>query len=269
MLSSTDSPACQGPDKRRLPAVRSYRGLWLWLGGLFLALFPFLAAVAIAYFAKEKDYSLFGNPWMLGALLSFLAAFVCFFGAMQSWAFPPLAKPEFPDVKVEIYGSGSTDTEREAGSGLDVPAHLRSFNTRFTSQDTTRQASLTVLLYVRLVPGSWGRTGEAACPPPSWPLPPPLGLSPLVMPISLAPGAAVSGQLVYEIPRYYLDKIADPLDARLEIADHVSGKSMSIQAELGQFDRSRMTPAAGGAQVLGPEYETQEDQPRDAGQAQA
>lgn len=269
MPRSTDWPACRGLGQRRLPAVRSHRGLWLWLGGLLLTLFLFLTAIALAYFAKDTHYSLFGNMWMLLACVSFLAAFTCLFGAARQWPFPPWERSRFPDITVEIYGSGSTDTEREAGTGIDVPAHLRSFTARFTSTETGRQVSLTVLLYVRLIPGSWGRVGEAACPPPSWTLPPSLSLSPLSMPFALSPGASVGGQLVYEIPRYYLDKIADPLDARLEIADDVSGKSMSIPAQLGQFDKSMMTPASGGAEVLGPEYELMEDQHRDAGQAPA
>lgn len=59
-----------------------------------------------------------------------------------------------PPTNVEIYGSGSADAEREAGSSLDVPAHLRSFNARFTNTGTERHASLTVLFCVRLMPGS-------------------------------------------------------------------------------------------------------------------
>jgi hypothetical protein len=233
--------------------VRPYRGLWLWLGGLFLTLFPFLTAIAIAYFLKGPGYSLFANPWMPAALVCFLAAFACLYAALRSWAFPPWHRSAFPDLTAEIYGSGSTDTERESGSGLDVPAHLRSFNVRLASAETVRQASLTVRLYVRLVPGSWGQAAEAACPPPAWPLPPSLGLHPLGMPVVLAPGSQVSGQLVYEVPRYYLSKIAEPFDARLEIVDDLSGRGMSIPAELGRFDRSRMTPAAGGAQALDPQ----------------
>jgi hypothetical protein len=248
--------------------VRSYRGLWLWLGGLFLALFAFLVAIAIAYFAKEPHYALFGNAWMLGAFVAFLAAFTSFYGAVRGWLFPPWAPVRFPDLTVEISGSGSIQTEREAGTGLDVPAHLRSFHARFTSLEAERDAQLMVLLYIKLVAGSWGRAGEAVCPPPSWVLPPSLGLSPLSMPVQLSPGNAISGQLVYEIPGYYLDKISEPQAARLEITDRASGKRMTIPAELGQYDKSTMTPAAGGAETLGPEYGTQPDQRRGAGQAQ-
>lgn len=248
--------------------MQAYRGLWLWLGGLFLSLFAFLAAIAIASFAKEAHYSLFGNPWMPTALVAFVIAFAALFAAVQARPFPPWASSVFPDIKIEISGSGSIDTEREGSTGLDVPAHLRSFNARFTSLETGRPATLDVTLYVRLIPGSWGRAGEAVCPPPAWQLPPSLGLNPLVMPVILGPGTSVTGQLVYEIPRYYLDKIAEPLDARLEIADQASGKRMSIKAELGQFDRSRMTPASGRAEILGPEYDKPEGRHQDAGQVQ-
>jgi len=247
--------------------VRPYRELWLWLGALFLALFAFLTAVAVAYFVKDADYSLFVNGWMLGALVTFLAAFACFFGAIRSWPFPPGARPDFPDIDVEIYGTGSIDTQREGGSGLAVPAHLRSFNARFRNTGSEQGASLTVLLYLKLVPGSWGRVGEAVCPPPDWTLPPSLSLSPISMPFELPPGSTLAGHLVYEIPRYYLDKIAEPVDARLELWDHLTEKRMTVPAQIGSYDKSRMIPSSGSAEVLGPEYENQPDQQDDASQA--
>ena len=247
--------------------MRSYRELWLWLGALLMTLFAFLTAVAIAYFVKDANYSLFGNGWMLGALLAFLAAFASFFAAIRSLPFPPGAKPDFPDIGMEIYGTGSLDTQREDGSGLAVPAHLRTLNARFMNTGTERGASLTVLLYVKLVPGSWGRVGEAVCPPPDWTLPPSLGLNPISMPFDLPPSSSVAGQLVYEIPGYYLDKIAEPIDARLELWDHLTGKRMTLPTAIGSYDKSRMIPSSGSAEVLGPEYESQPDQQDGASQA--
>lgn len=235
--------------------MRSFREIWLWLGGLFLTLFVFLAAVAMSYFAKEPRYSLFGNPWMLGAILSFGIAFAAFFGAAKSWAFPPMAAVSFPDLTVEISSIASTDTEHESSSGLDVPVQLRSFHVRFTNTERERSADLTVLLYVKLVAGSWGRAGEALCPVPTWTLPKSLGLTALTMPFALAPGNDISGQLVYEIPRYHLSTIVSPFSARLEIVDHVSGKRVTIPAELGLYDKNAMAPAPGGAEILGPEFE--------------
>lgn len=241
--------------------MRSSRELWLWLGGLFLTLFAFLAAVAITYFLKEPRYSLFANPWMPLALLSFALAFAAFLGAAMSWAIPALPLPvaplpDFPDLTVEVTATGSTDTERESSSGLDVPAHLRSLHARFISAETERTARLSVSMYVKLVAGSWGRAGEVVCPVPSWKLPPSLGLSPMAMPFDLPPGQEVTGQLVFEVPKYYHDKIASPMSARLEILDDISGKRVSIPAELGLYDNAAMPSVPGGAEVLGPEFDS-------------
>ncbi len=249
--------------------MRSYRELWLWLGALFLTLLAFLVAVAIAYFAKQAHYSLLVNGWMLGALICFLASYTCFFGAIKGWPFPPVVRPDFPAVEVEIYGTGSMDTQRESESGLAVPVRLRSFHARFTNAGSAQAARLTVLLYLKLVPGSWGRVGEALCPPPDWPLPPSLSLTPIGMPFDLAPGDTIAGHLVYEIPGYYLDKIAEPMSARLELWDHLTDKRMTTPAEIGSHDRGRMIPSSGSAEVLGPEYENQAGQPGDARQASA
>jgi hypothetical protein len=237
--------------------MRSNRALWLWLGGLLLALTPFFVVTAIAYFEKEARYSLFLNGWMLAALVSFLAAFACFFAAIEEWPvpLPALAHNDFPSIKIEIFGTGSMDTERDGGTGLVTPVQLRTFHARFTNTGTRQTASLTVLLYVRLIPGSWGRAAEAVCPPPDWPLPPALSLSPLSMPFTLVPGATVDGDLVYEMPAYYLDKIAEPTSARLELWDQASGKRMSIRAGVGTYEKGDMAESSGAAEILGPEHE--------------
>jgi hypothetical protein len=237
--------------------VRTHRELWLWLGGLFLTLFAFLTVIAVSYFAKEPRYSLFGNPWMPTALLSFLIAFAAFFAAARSWPFPSVVKPGFPDITLDILSIGSTDTEHESSSGLDEPAHLRSFHVRITSAEQERIANLTAIMYVKLVAGSWGRAGEAVCPPLSWALPSSLGLSPMSMPVEVAPGQAVSGQLIFEIPRYYLERCASPVAGRLEITDQASDKRVSIAAELGHYDKTTMTATPGGAEILGPEFDNE------------
>jgi hypothetical protein len=244
--------------------MRTGRARWLWLGGLFLVLAQFLAAVSIAYFAKDQRYPLFWNWWTSLACVTLAVAFASFYGAIEAWPFPPWARPGFPSLRIEIYGTGSIDTEREAGTGLVVPAHLRTLNASLANTGAEQHASLTAALYVKLVPGSWGRAAEALCPPPDWLLPGSLGLSPISMPFALAPGNSVGGQLVYEIPGYYLDKIAQPPSARLEIWDRASERRMSVPAETGVYDNGDMTPASGAAQVLGPEHELQLGQQADA-----
>ncbi len=247
--------------------MRSHREFWLWLGGLFLTLFAFFTAVAIAYFAKDRNYSLFLNGWMLAALLSLVAAHASFFGAIRSWPLPRPARPMravFPALALEIHGASTIEAQREADSGLAVTARLRSFTVTLRSAEIQKRASVTVLLYVKLVPGSWGRVGEAVCPVPDWSLPPSLSLHPMPMPIDLQPGGKASGQLVYEIPGYYLDKLAEPASARLELWDHVSDQRMTVPAEIGSHDRGTMVPSSGSAEILGPEYESQPDQQSDA-----
>jgi hypothetical protein len=252
--------------------MRSNRALWVWLGGLLLALAAFLVLVAIAYFEKVARYSLFLNGWMIVALVFFLAAFACFFAAIEELPVPLpslLSRPNFPGIKIDIFGTGSMDTEREAGTGLVVPVRLRTFHARFANSDSSQSARLTVLLYVRLIPGSWGRAAEAVCPPLDWTLPPALNLSPLSMPFALAPGATLDGDLVYEVPAYYLDKIADPGSARLELWDQASGKRMSIQAGVGSYEKGDMTQSSGSAEELGPEYDAPVGLPGSAGRSGA
>jgi hypothetical protein len=240
------------PVPRRLPDVRSNRGLWLWLGGLLLALWLFLLAITIAYFVKEPGYSLFGNGWMVCSCLAFVAAFVVLFNLTKSSAVQLRAKPNFPDITIEISSVGTLETERESSSGLDVPARLHSYNVRMANLEESVDARLNVVMYIKLIAGSWGRAGEAVCPRPGWVVPPALGLHPLPMPMVLRPGESVTGQLVYEIPGYFAGKLAEPLTARLEIADERSGKTMTIPAALGLFDVNTMTRVTGGVELVSP-----------------
>ena len=228
--------------------------LWLWLGGLALTLAVLLVAIAIAYFSKDANYSLFGNFWMPAAGLALVAAFTCFLGAINGWPFPPQAQPVFPDIKMDVFGAGTMETEHESGTGLVAPAHLRSFDVRITNGESERRASLTARLYLSLVPGSWGRIAEAVCLPPDWALPPGLSGSALSPPIILPPGEQISGHLVFEVPAYYLDKIVSPAQGRIELADDDSGKRVTIPCELGSYSRTQMVPSTGDAASLGPEF---------------
>lgn len=230
--------------------MRWSRELWLWLGGLLLAGFGFLVAIAIAYFEKTSQASLWSG-WMVAALVAFAASFACFFGATQAWAVSGKPTVSLPDIRVDVFATAATDTEREAGSGFDVAAHLRSFNVRLANADTVRTASLTIRLYAGLVPGSFGRAAECVCPPPTWALPRSLNLDPLAMPVELAPGGSLSGQLVFEVPGYCRDKLATPFVGRLEVEDRITGKSASMSAEIGQYDRSNMVAGTPGAALLG------------------
>lgn len=94
--------------------------------------------------------------------------------------------------------------------------------------------------------------GEAVCPPPDWALPPSLGLHAMSRPVPLAAGNSVSGQLVSEIPGYYLDKIVQPMTARLEIWDQITGQGREIPALVGRYETGDMSASSGGARLIEP-----------------
>ena len=236
-----------------------------------MALTPFPAAIAVAYFAKETHYAILWNRWMLVATLLFLTAFACFLAGVTGRALP-LIKPRFPNIKVDIYGAGSVTAQSPilfsrgigttAGSMTILSAQLQLFFVRFLNIETEQNASLTVRLYVKLIPGSFGPVGEAVCTPPGWELPADLKLKAISTHMVLPPGHSVDGNLVYEISQIYEGKVA-PLGARLEIEDHISGKRMSIPAEMGNYDKRNMVPSSGGVEILETEYEPEPARPGD------
>jgi hypothetical protein len=232
--------------------MRSYRELWLWLGGLFLVLFPLPAAIAIAYYLKLTNYSVLLNRWMLASLLFFLAAFVCFFCAIKGLRMPPWKKIKFPDIKVHIYGEGFATVEHvitvPGGSGqLVTNETLKRYLVRIVNMEGEQNASLTIRLYAKLVPGSSGPVLDTVCPPPGWNLSLDLSLNQIKMPIVLEPGMAVGGDLFYVMTSFL--KFAEPFSAHLELDDHVTGKRVRIPAHMGQFDRKAMVPSSGGLEI--------------------
>jgi hypothetical protein len=124
-----------------------------------LVLAPFFAAIAVAYFAKVKDYPL-NDPWMWAASVAFIAAFTCFFGAIKRWPFPPWVKISFPNISLNVYGTGTVRAKRELYGGMKVATELLSFRSRFVNLESEQNASLTVRLYLKLRPGLAGRVGE-------------------------------------------------------------------------------------------------------------
>lgn len=238
--------------------MRSYRELWLWLGGLLLTAASLLAAIGIAYFAKEAHYSLYKSAWMRESLLSFLLAFGCFLAAIIGWRFPPWLAIKFPDIKVDICGAESMAIKHSEFPGFERPCDLRAMKVRITSREIDQNASLTVRVFLKLVPGSFGRVGEKICTPPHGALSPSLPLNPIAMPFPLLPNTTVSGDIVYEIPMLHVGTLGEPIQRRLEIEDHISEKRMSIllSGDLARFNTSDMSPSRGGVEILGPEYDT-------------
>jgi len=91
-----------------------------------------------------------------------------------------------------------------AGANGDLVIHetLKVFRVRIVKMEAEQDASLTPLLYVKLVPGSFGDALEMICTPPNWALPPTLDLTPIQIPIVLQPGTAVGGDLPCVLTKY-------------------------------------------------------------------
>lgn len=260
--------------------MRSYRELWLWLGAAFLALFAAFIAIGLAYFTKEPSFS-FYTSWQLWASIAvFALGFACFACAILGISFPPGAKPKFPNVSVEIYGGADMVTQRTIPMGpnrapMILGAKLRAWRVRITNLETEQNASLTIDLYVKLVPGSKGRVGESIWSVPDWPLDPNLGLDKLEMPITLTPGMTKGGYLVYEVSGYDLanwQNVPEPLQKRFAITDHISRQQRDIVTEYdsGNFDRDKMvTLDHRGILILGPEYEPKPEESADASEESA
>jgi hypothetical protein len=244
--------------------MRSYRELWLWLGAAFLTLFAAFIAIGLAYFTKEQYFSFFTCWESWASVAAFILGFACFACAILGVPFPPWIKMRFPNISVEIYGGADTVAQHTIpitlGNPLILNKRLRSWRVRITNLEAEQNASLTITLFVKLVPGSRGPVGESVWTPPDWPLDPAIGLNKIDMPIILAPGTTVGGDLVYEIDGFdsmNWQTVVQPLRKRFLITDHVSGQRKEIvtEADLGNFDRSKMTtPNHRGVEILGPEY---------------
>lgn len=253
------------------PLMRSYRELWLWLGAAFLALFAAFIAIGLAYFTKVPNFSFFTCWETWASVAAFILGFACFACAISGVFFPPWTKVKFPNIYLEIWNFSNRVTRHAVDAAPNTlgvgDARILAHYVRITNLETEQNASLSFVTYVKLVPGSRGYIGETKGYAVDWPLDPNLGLlEKLRMPIVIAPGTSVAGDLVYGISM--IDSmqwatIAQPLRVRFSIVDHISGqqRDLTIDADLrnsggyGNFSRDDMVPSDphGGVEVL-PEY---------------
>ena len=239
--------------------MRSYRELWLWLGAAFLALFAAFIAIGLAYFTKEQNFSFYTSWEAWGSVAAFVLGFACFACAILGARFPPWAKVKFPNIYLEIYAFSDQVTPHEVNAGSGRPrsydARILAHRVRITNMETEQNASLTISPFLKLAPDSRGYDDEAPGSDPSWPLDPNLGLDKIRMPIILAPGTSVGGDLVYEISTndfMQLETIDQPLRVRFRIVDHISGRQMDLTIAAdpknfggyGNFNRDNMVPVA-------------------------
>jgi hypothetical protein len=220
-------------------------------------------AIALAYFTKVQNYSLCTSWPSLASIIVFILAFAGFYLAIRETPFPPWAKTGFPDIHVEIHGGMDFPmASRTLPNGMVVRAPVFGYKVRITNREREQNANLTVTLFRKLEPGSAGRIGETIDTALDWPLDPTLSANVIKMPIALAPGATIGGDLLFDLSSLMGGKLADPERSRLELTDHVSNQRRNIimEAAIGRFGRDDMKPSKGGVRILGPEYETKPDE---------
>jgi hypothetical protein len=232
--------------------VRS-RELWLWLGGAFLTLGTVLSGIALAYFTKESHFSLYTSWQMQCAGASFVAAFLCFLGAIMGWRIR-LRRQQFPKIRVDVDGVGTVETTYEPMPGLVIPVRLMHFPAHFVSEETERSMSIKVArLFAKVKPEGTNPLWEHVFVAPRWSISPSLNIQPLRFPLNLEPQASQGGELVFEMSSYLLVNLADPFDARIEIEDANTGKRASFPATLGTFRKGHgLRPSTRAESVTGP-----------------
>jgi hypothetical protein len=241
--------------------VKSYRDLWLWLGAALLTASAGLLAIALAYFTKIQKYSLFTSWWMLATVIIFLLAFASFYGAIKGIAFLPWEKPRFPKINVNIYGASTTQIPVTAEGKSVEPIFVYFYRIRIINLEKEQNASLILRPLFGLASESQGPFAETAASYidlkqvegfPGFAYANTLAPNPLPETILLSPATSASGDLVYMVPTFSWQKLADPRELRLVIEDLVSGQAMQkmTDATMAQFTTDDMSPATPGLRML-------------------
>lgn len=226
-----------------------------------LALAAALVAIALAYFTKEQGFSLYTSWQMLTSIVVFALAFACFCLAILGKAFPPWDKLKFPDIYFEVCSSSTRMESYTYPNGTESPFVLGEYRVRITNMEREQNACLTIRIFLKLEPGSYGPMGEAEGIPLERPLESSIfSVNIIQMPIVVIPGTTVGGDLAF---RTFLDwgRLDESRQARFEIMDHISRKRMSIidVTHLGVFGVDNMIPSSGEPEILGPEYKFEND----------
>jgi hypothetical protein len=241
--------------------VKAYRDLWLGFGTALLAASAGLLAIALAYFIKVQKYSLFTSWWMGATVIVFALAFICIFSAIKGCAFPWWEKPDFPEVKVDLYGASYTTIPRTASGSSVEPLFIWVYRVRVVNLEKEQNASLIIRPFFGLAPdgpGPFAETTAMHANPEQlerfFALSPGISFAPNPLPeaIFLSPATPESGDLVYMVSTFSWQKLAQPWQVRLVIEDLISGKAMekTIDAYGAQFTSKDMSAAKPGPRMF-------------------
>lgn len=219
-------------------------GLMLSIAALLIVIGIGLTQIAAA--ENYRDVNLFANTWFDLGL--FVAGIGMLWGAAAIASIGSQAKAlrEFPALLIEIIAGSGPSLPAPALEGLfptRLPPGLTTTDTwysqmigvRITNRELTRSASLDVRLKCVLTPG-WGNETELRMRPKWQDDGEPgggggLGLTQLRPPIPLEPQSTVEGFMVFDFMNIS-PHLTD--DRKLEVIDHNSGRSVVVEAGLGQ-----------------------------------
>jgi hypothetical protein len=216
--------------------VRS-RDLWLWLGGFFLALGTAVSAIALAYFTKEAQFSLYTSWQFILAGISFILGFLSFLGAIFGRPFR-LAGPRAPHITVWAELMVMSRMIKPLIAGFTATVVPRCFNITITNNETDRSVSIrSARFLVKMKPGQ----GMAELPVspqrqvPSY-ISPEMGLrQPLEFAVDLEPLTSKSGTLYFELDEPWLPKLVNTYEGRIQLFDAISRKYLYFPATAGEF----------------------------------
>jgi hypothetical protein len=198
-----------------------------------------LAGVASAFYAKRQHFDFWGSPEMLVAYVCAALAVLFFYFAVSGTPFPPWAAPyeppkTFPDVEVEITKSGKANVPHPNPLASSRTVNVALYGLRLVNHEPQRAAVITVRLFQDLNLED-GAAPEVVCSRfqgdhPEVHL---RRVNILDMPVNVAPGASIAGDLIFELNAWG-GKSAE-LPIRLELEDHLSGAKVSMQPRLGSY----------------------------------
>jgi hypothetical protein len=186
--------------------------------------------------SRGGNSSIWADGWFIAGFVIAGLGVVSLAVAIAASISQARARRGFPDLSVAITGIGAYDPKDNS----DLKQFLQQYPMRITNRERDRNASLGFTLYWNVKPDSIPGSTEWPFFPPNWRLPE-LSEGFLVhevrLPWHIPPGTTQQGDLFFEFPSFIQPYMELQQAPRIEIVDHNSGRSVSIEVEsAGQFD---------------------------------
>jgi hypothetical protein len=179
---------------------REQREYWLWLGATVLGLGIASTGIASALYAKRMHFAFWMSPEMLFAYVTVAVAVAFFVLAARGVPFPLAAdrRGRFPDVEIHVNKTGF-GTVVEDRHGMKIERSIGLLGVRVVNHEPERTAVLTFRVFQKWKPQADVGPGPEDTLMPPWTGAHPDGQPAVSRPVNVPPGAAVSGDVLYEL----------------------------------------------------------------------